>query len=352
MARNALFVVLTACLLSPAACTYDSPFVRADPPAITPAPAHTELPLDRRINGQVDCASGECMRRYRISIKRHGELNVFVEPVLDEPREIVRVILEDPVGNVMGQQSTDQPGERITLGGPAQPGYYAVLIHSATGETDYTLLATLDTRGAPQVTMLESEVEQMQPPPQRPRVPLARGTSVAPPTSIPQAAEFASNPSIDFGNYRTYAFARDPQQLLKSKPGAYVGNPFIDQEIERAIRRRLADSGYVMASPEQAQFLVNFHTGSTSQAWYTLGGNVYGYSYGTFYGMWNNMPGYYGGVVRTDIHTEGTLVIDIIDLESKELVWHGWATKTTGWKDDEVVIREAVAEVLAKFPPS
>ena len=43
-------------------------------------------------------------------------------------------------------------------------------------------------------------------------------------------------------------------------------------------------------------------------------------------------------------------MIDIIDIASKELVWHGWATETTGWQDNDVVIHKAVNEILSKFP--
>lgn len=346
--------ILIAALAS--GCTWGGLGARPDPPKITAAPRSTPLELDQRVEGSVDCNGGECMRRYELWIEQRGELSIRVDPRLEQRGEVVRVLLEDPVGNVIGRESTNEPGRSIELGGPAQPGRYTLLIHSASGSASYELLATLDTRGAPQTTRLEAAVAQTkQPPPHAP----ARGTSVAP--SIPPAsssgagkrgASFASNPKIDLGRYRTYVFARDPQQLLKSQPGAYIGNPFIDREIERAIRYELGHRSYELGSPDDAQFLVNFHTGRSSMAFYVWGGAVHNYAYANSYGSWATYPGYFGGVARSEIHTEGTLVIDVIDLATTELVWHGWTTKTTGWKDNEVVIKEAVAEILDQFPGS
>jgi len=264
------------------------------------------------------------------------------------------VILEDPVGNVVGRRSTDEPGSSIRLAAPAQPGYYRVMIQSSSGSTQYELLATLDTSGAPQTTRLEADVEQMTKPPPRPTVPTtaaAAGHQLAPANDPTQADQgFASDPNVDLAKYRSYAFASDPQQLLKAQPGAYVGNPFIDQQIQNAIRSELASANYFLASPEQAEFLVNFHTGRSSMAYFTYGGVVYNYSYANAYGTWMGYPGYFGGPIRTSIETQGTLVIDIIDIATKQLVWNGWATRTTGWQDNEVVIKSAVKEILANFP--
>ncbi len=53
--------------------------------------------------------------------------------------------------------------------------------------------------------------------------------------------------------------------------------------------------------------------------------------------------------------TQGTLVIDLVDASTGELVWHGWAhdtldpTLTT--EERERKVEEAVAAILARFPP-
>jgi hypothetical protein len=52
---------------------------------------------------------------------------------------------------------------------------------------------------------------------------------------------------------------------------------------------------------------------------------------------------------------EGTLSVDVFDTHTHRPVWHGWAKKELTRKDIEnsaEPIRNAVAAVLAKFPPA
>jgi hypothetical protein len=72
-------------------------------------------------------------------------------------------------------------------------------------------------------------------------------------------------------------------------------------------------------------------------------------SYGYYYGY----RGYWGGP-HLDVHQyqEGTLVIDLIDAQTKELFWRGWASQVVDQTDDPTrKINEAVAKILANFPP-
>ena len=322
-----------------------------DPPReAVPAVAAQPLELSRRVQGAVDCAAGHCVRRYEIALTSHGELSIDVLPRLESTGDSIRVLLEDPAGNVIGRATSREPGRSLSVGGPDQPGRYSLTIQSASGSTSYVLRASQDRRGAPQTTLLEDDVARMKPATGRPQVP---GTAaVAQPPPAPSGPSFRSNPQIDFAPYRSYAFAQDPERTLQAEPGAYVGNPFIIREIQRAIRYLLADRGYVQTAIEQAEFLVSTHTGSSSMAYYRIGGVAYNRTYSTWFNTWHGDRGFGVGGFRSEIHTEGTLVIDIIDLASKDLVWHGWTTKTTGWKDNEAVIKDAVEEILAQFPGS
>jgi hypothetical protein len=57
-----------------------------------------------------------------------------------------------------------------------------------------------------------------------------------------------------------------------------------------------------------------------------------------------------------EVDTRGTLVIDIVDTQSGRLAWHAWTTKGVGpgitpGEKTTALVREAVADVLAEFPP-
>jgi hypothetical protein len=58
---------------------------------------------------------------------------------------------------------------------------------------------------------------------------------------------------------------------------------------------------------------------------------------------------------RSFRYQEGTLVLDFIDGESKELVWQGRAKgfvdKNSNPRKDDKLVNEAVRKILKKFPP-
>ena len=70
--------------------------------------------------------------------------------------------------------------------------------------------------------------------------------------------------------------------------------------------------------------------------------------YGFGYGF---SPG--AGYVRQDLR--GTLVLDIIEVSSDEVIYRGWASKALDLDPRPEMVRmyvdEAVAEILADFPP-
>lgn len=79
--------------------------------------------------------------------------------------------------------------------------------------------------------------------------------------------------------------------------------------------------------------------------------NVNDNYYGGFYYPW-----YYGpSPVTVSQYTEGTLFIDLLDANKKELVWQGIGTgalSTSSVERKEARIKEFVAEIMAEYPPN
>ncbi|MGY0408679.1 MAG: DUF4136 domain-containing protein, partial [Polaribacter sp.] len=74
----------------------------------------------------------------------------------------------------------------------------------------------------------------------------------------------------------------------------------------------------------------------------------YGWGYNPW--LWNGM----NNNVNVSQYTEGTLFIDFIDKEKKELVWQGVGTgalKMQNRENKEVRIKEFVKEIISRFPP-
>jgi hypothetical protein len=144
------------------------------------------------------------------------------------------------------------------------------------------------------------------------------------------------DPAADLRSYSSYSWA-----YVATPPGM---NPLLFQRVKEAIDRTLRSRGYMESA--NAQFAIAFTIGSRDRVEVTDLG-----TYGPYYRRWGGWQTPYSQVDIRDV-TDGTLVIDIYDATTKRPVWHGKATKEIRPSQvDQMLIDEAVAAVLAKFPP-
>ena len=130
-------------------------------------------------------------------------------------------------------------------------------------------------------------------------------------------------------------------------------NPLVVERTRSAIQSELTRRGYVNASDAApADFAVDFTIGSRERTEITSFPAPYADAYWIYPGWWG--APYWGSEMDVRQYREGTLSIDVYDAHSHKPVWHGWAKKELTRKDlerSEQPIREAVAAVLAKYPP-
>ena len=167
-------------------------------------------------------------------------------------------------------------------------------------------------------------------------------------SSIKYSTDFDS--TQDFGKYKTYRFANvnevDPDDYLTQYP-------LIKKRVITAINDDFKAKGFelVESGPD---FVVLLAAGSKERMQVT---NTGGYGYGGWYGGYRGYGGMgYGGSTHVSYYEEGTLIIDIIDWEEKELSFRGTATGTLSKSDktpeeSQADIDELVENILAKFPP-
>lgn len=153
--------------------------------------------------------------------------------------------------------------------------------------------------------------------------------------------------AAEFGGFRSFAWL-DPVSSDVENP--LLDSPLLTRKVERAVIATLAERGYEPADTAEADFLVTYHT-SVRERVRDSGVNV-GFTFGSGYrrGLRTIVVGDQFGA---DSYQEGTLMIDIIDAETDELVWRGWSTANVHpdrYTDEAVT--EAVQAILAKFPPS
>jgi len=147
---------------------------------------------------------------------------------------------------------------------------------------------------------------------------------------------------VDFNAYKTYAFYKTGIDKAEI-------SDLDKKRILRAIEAELSILG-IMKS-ENPDMLVSIFTKSREKVNVNQNNNYgYGFGWGWNPWMWNGM----NRNVNVSQFTEGTLFIDFIDKEKKELVWQGIGTgalKIQNREKKEARIKEFVKEIVSKFPP-
>ncbi|AUC85291.1 DUF4136 domain-containing protein [Polaribacter sp. ALD11] len=147
---------------------------------------------------------------------------------------------------------------------------------------------------------------------------------------------------VDFNKYKTYAFYKTGIDKAKI-------SDLDKKRILRAIEAELSILG--MTKSTNPDMLVSIFTKSREKVNVNQNNN-FGYGFGWGWNPWMN-----NGMnrnVNVSQYTEGTLFIDFIDKERKELVWQGVGTgalKTQNREKKEARIKEFVKEIVSRFPP-
>ena len=152
--------------------------------------------------------------------------------------------------------------------------------------------------------------------------------------------------AADFGVYRTYGFPKE----TGTDRGGY--STLVTSYLKSSVSTAMEARGYKY-SEERPDLLVNFFTNTRErtetrpQAGASLGYGYYGYRYG----LYNAWPLYDDD--RTVTYKVGTLNIDIVDAEKKQLVWEGVAEGRVNdetMENPKVTINAVVTELMRQYP--
>jgi hypothetical protein len=164
-------------------------------------------------------------------------------------------------------------------------------------------------------------------------------------SSIKVAADY--DKEANFANYKTFAF-------FKTGIDKAEISDIDKRRILRAVESELLTQGYTKS--ENPDLLVSIFTKSQQRV------DIYNNNWGMGawgwggYGPWGmGGPGGWGMNQQPMVSTqsEGTLFIDLIDANKKELVWQGMGTGylPRNIEKKDVRIKEFVSKVMEKFPP-
>ena len=157
--------------------------------------------------------------------------------------------------------------------------------------------------------------------------------------SVRVATDYDKN--ANFGEFKTFAF-------FKTGIDKAEISDLDKRRILRAIESELLAKGFTKS--EKPDLLVSLFTKSQQRV------NVYNNSWG--YGAWGwggYGPGWGWGWNQPNVstNTQGTLYVDFIDANKKELVWQGMGSGylSLNMKKKEERIKEFVSKIMEKYPP-
>jgi hypothetical protein len=158
--------------------------------------------------------------------------------------------------------------------------------------------------------------------------------------------------TVDFGQYQRWAWSPQAQEP-QSDADPLIDNPLLRQRIEAAVARTLAAKGYEQTGSESAQLTVAYAVSVEKKL--SSGGVSTSFGFGTYSGGSGVGVSIGGPGTRVREQKEGTLIIDIMDRNTGDLIWRGSSTRPIGTaktpEESERIVNEAVTEILAKFPP-
>ncbi len=154
-------------------------------------------------------------------------------------------------------------------------------------------------------------------------------------------AIFDFDPNADFSSYKTYGWLEREDSIEGQLPD------HLRIRLRRVTEEVLAEKGLEPApAPPQTDLLLTYHFGASEE--FRVNYMPYS-SYRTWgYGYW----GGYGGYTDVRRYTEGTLVLDIVDAKTHQLVWFGSISKEIRSVDPPGKrIGKTITKLMKNFPP-
>ena len=155
-------------------------------------------------------------------------------------------------------------------------------------------------------------------------------------TALAQDVTTNFMPGTDFTKYHTYKWV--------TIQGATYPNQIVDAQIKDAVDSQLTAKGLSKTEGDKADLYVGYQVSIDQQRQW----NAYGMGGGLRWG---------GGMATAQSSTIniGTLVLDMYDPSSKQLVWTGRATKTldasANQEKKQKNLNKAMQKLLRNFPP-
>lgn len=152
----------------------------------------------------------------------------------------------------------------------------------------------------------------------------------------------------DFSKLKTWDF-----KVMARMPTDPVGqNSLWDQRIRTGLDQHMGEVGFKKVSDGDPDFLVTYFMGVKQR--YDV--RYLNYGFPGMWGRWGRRGGWHGwgpGFGQVDVwripYTESTLVVDIVDPHTNQMVWRGYDTETIDFDKSEKTIHKSVENLTKRF---
>jgi len=154
--------------------------------------------------------------------------------------------------------------------------------------------------------------------------------------------------SVDFSQYKTYGYY-NPMGIENPNYSSLLGQMFRD-----AIDAQMQPRGYVLS--DNPDLLINVSARLEDKTRVTtMSDPMYGGYYGYRDDLYDPWGGYgFGTTTHVSQYTEGTVNVDMVDIQQKRMVWEGIAIGRVDEKETNPELRadimSGVAEMFENYP--
>jgi hypothetical protein len=154
---------------------------------------------------------------------------------------------------------------------------------------------------------------------------------------------------VDFKNYKTFKF--ESGKVIRKLGVTDTDNTFMDANVKAAITQDLQSKG-LTASDSNPDLIITYLAGAREkqevQNYISNPGFFYPYyrfySLGGWWGpQWNNF--------WVTHYEEGTIIIDVLDAKTDQLVWRAYAVSPINNYNEAKFVQKEVSKSFRHFPP-
>jgi len=154
---------------------------------------------------------------------------------------------------------------------------------------------------------------------------------------------------VDFSSYETFDWLAPPRRASSAAQSnlqdPFSSNSLLDKRVRAAVEQVLGARGFRKAVEANSDMRLNYHVIFRDKL--VASGTDLGYYNRYRHGGFGTS---FGFSVRQ--YQEGTIIVDVVDRATDQLVWRGWAVgRNNDGNYDEAEISYAIEKILERFPP-